>query len=177
MRRYLDSRFVIWSITGPLTTQTSLSGSPMAPCPHQISTEADKSLDHPPSFCHSHFSFLTFSPWTFTFHPGKCSAMSRASSPTYVTEQAMAWGQEEPSHTSSVVIPAGPETQRSNINITAKVHIYMVHLYLYHWTQNCSCTVTLLLKEPTFLCKCCCLYNDNRFICIPLNKNDNALCD
>lgn len=38
----------------------------------------------------------------------------------------------------------------------------MVHIYFYHWTQNCSCTFTLLLKGPTFLSKCCCRYNDNR---------------
>lgn len=68
---------------GLLKDQKGRSASPLAPCPHQISARANKWLDCPSSRRCPPFSLLTFRPWTLTFHPGKCSAMSRAGPPCY----------------------------------------------------------------------------------------------
>lgn len=98
---YLEPAVSSW-LAGLPKDWREWGGGPLARCPHQISTRADKRLDFPSSRHRRPFLVLTFSPCTLTFYPRwckKCVVPRLLSGP-------VARHQREPLHTSCVVIPA-----------------------------------------------------------------------
>ncbi|TMS20274.1 Zinc finger CCCH domain-containing protein 3, partial [Larimichthys crocea] len=73
-----EKKVVYLKPAGLQKDQRGWNGTILSPCPHQISTQADKRLNCSSSLRHSRFSPLTFNPWTLLFHLGPASFSHRS---------------------------------------------------------------------------------------------------